>query len=234
MSETETPVEPTPKKTRQHLKKREEKISISRAELDAIIAQAVQAHSPGGNPAVADAFAAALKQQGEQGQKAVELLLAAQPLRSLELMQTPRISHYNPLGDRDHPRPALVDAAGKPRKTLFCGSDLTDMQDRMTREEIEALNAITQDCELQKPGGKWTARIRHNGTTEELHIELPMGNKDVYLHFPPVLQICQELKMGKKLVDLNNVFATMIAHSADPEAFIAALQKLGAQPMVTA
>lgn len=211
-------------------------VTVSRAELNALIAQSVQAAvtskaSGGTDVAVAEMFAAAMKpvleQQGEKGQELAKLLMAQQPFRSLELLQTDRKSHYNPLGERDFPRPKLVDAIGKPRKTFFCGSNLSDFQETMTREEIEALNAIQNDCEIDKPGGKWMARIRKDGSSEELHITLPMGNKDVYLHYPPMLQILQELRLGKKLVDVNSLLAMMIAHSMDPEAFVSAVKRLG-------
>ncbi len=209
-------------------------ITMSREEIARMIAQSVEAElakSGGTDTAIAAAFAASMKpildQQGEKGHELALLLKEQQPFRSLEILQTHQKSHYNPLGERDFPRPKLVDSLGKPRPTHFCGSPLHELQGTMTREEIEALNAITQDCEVEKPGGKWLARIRKDGSTEELHISMPMGNKDVYLHYPPMLQIVQELKLGKKLVDLNILFSTMIAHATDPEAFIAEIRRLG-------
>jgi hypothetical protein len=141
-----------------------------------------------------------------------------------DMLSWPAVSVFNPDGEKDHPRPKLVDKNGKYRQTLFCGSDMGDLTDTMTREEILAFNAIDSDCEAR--GGTWTATLRKNGTTEVLTVKLPMGSDDDIRGFPPLTAILYELRRGKRMPDVNALIQRLHAQAPDPDVFVANLTRL--------
>lgn len=82
----------------------------------------------------------------------------------------PDISHYNPLGERDHPRPRLR------RPVRFLGIPF-EHQDELTREEIELLNSFEHSMET--PDHRWRASIvRTMNGGDGLHISVPFSGFD--------------------------------------------------------
>jgi hypothetical protein len=106
----------------------------------------------------------------------------------------PDVSAYNPLGERDHPRPDLT------RPTYFCGGE--QRREWLTREEIDAFNAIKTDCVAKD--GRWTARIqRDNSGQPRLFVNVPHRGIDQRAELPPLLIILRELVEGPELNDIE-------------------------------
>lgn len=81
----------------------------------------------------------------------------------------PDISSYNPLGERDHPRPRLR------RPVRFLGIPYD--HDGLTRDEIELLN--TFEISMETPDHRWRASVlRTMNGGEELHISVPFTSFD--------------------------------------------------------
>lgn len=81
----------------------------------------------------------------------------------------PDISTYNPLGERDHPRPMLR------RPVYFLGAALE--QQTLTLEEIDALNQI--DASRESADGLWKATIlRTQVGGEILYVSVPFKDFD--------------------------------------------------------
>src|SRR5262245_1334105 len=79
----------------------------------------------------------------------------------------PDVSHYNPLGERDHPRPPLK------RPVFILGVPVLGVQ--CTLDEITALNWFTTSLEI--PARRWRAVILHDGQGGEvLFISKPFRN----------------------------------------------------------
>jgi hypothetical protein len=97
----------------------------------------------------------------------------------------PDISSYNPLGERDHPRPPLK------RPVFVLGVPVLAVQ--CTLDEINALNWFTVSLEI--PARKWRAVILHDGQGGELlYISKPYRNFDDTREFSAVggiLGICR-------------------------------------------
>jgi hypothetical protein len=201
-------------------------IRISKSELESLIAAsvaaAVQAKSEG--VGMNEAMVKALQDATENQKLIVQNVLEKTGRAESDQVTWVGVSVFNPLGERDHPRPTFVDKNGKYRKTLFCGCDMSDFISTMTREEIEAFNAIDADCDARN--GTWTATVRKNGTTEVLDIRLPMASEDTLRGFPSQVAILYELKRGKKMPDINTLLAKMHATAPDPDVFVARLQAL--------
>lgn len=106
----------------------------------------------------------------------------------------PDVSAYNPLGERDHPRPDLA------RPTYFCGGEQN--RDWLTKDEIEAFNAIQTDCSARD--NRWTARLRRDESGQErLFVNVPHRGIDQRAELPPLLIILRELVEGPELNDVE-------------------------------
>lgn len=106
----------------------------------------------------------------------------------------PLISAYAPHGEahkKEHHR--------LKRETHFCG--YFQREDNLTPEEIDAFNAIDQDCDAHN--GAWRARIVRKGLKEALFIECDeQVERDRARDLPPLLNMLVELKNGPAAVDL--------------------------------
>jgi hypothetical protein len=120
----------------------------------------------------------------------------------------PDISALNPLGERDHPRPALT------RKTYWVGIPLDE--DELDGEEITLLNKFTHTKEAHN--GLWKAEIRRNGSAEELWITFPSHSIDDRMDLPRSMKLMlAEIHGGKEAVDPM----TLAARVAELEARLA-------------
>lgn len=73
----------------------------------------------------------------------------------------PPVSDFNPTGD--------FGKAKLRRKTFFVGAEMRN--EFLNDREITLCNSITRSMEARK--GRWTATVKRNGTSEELHILVP-------------------------------------------------------------
>lgn len=104
----------------------------------------------------------------------------------------PNVSAFNPGGGL---RPELS------RPTFFVGARMTE--DLLTNHEIEAFNAITRSCEAR--GGKWSATVRRNGDTHELHVLVPHKEIDQRMELPSLALILRELREGPDAVNVDTM-----------------------------
>jgi hypothetical protein len=116
-----------------------------------------------------------------------------------ENAQHPDVSAFNPLGERDHPRPKLR------RKTSWAGTWLHE--DDLMAEEIELFNAV--DHTLEARNGAWRAELKRTASdgTSELHITFPCVNTDDRMDLPSMKMLMRELLGGTKAVDAESLAA---------------------------
>ena len=107
----------------------------------------------------------------------------------------PDVSAFNPMGERDHPRPKLR------RKTFWIGIPL--LQDELTAEEIDLFNQI--DHPMEARNGTWRAELKNGG--EELHINFPNATIDDRMDLPSMKLLMRELIGGTKAVDADSLAA---------------------------
>jgi hypothetical protein len=110
----------------------------------------------------------------------------------------PDVSAFNPLGERDHPRPAM-------RRKCFMSPGYELRAEELTREEIELLNSIEHNMEARS--GSWRAELKRTATdgTAELHIQVPT-NPDDRADLPKGLSlILRELVGGTAAVDPSSL-----------------------------
>jgi hypothetical protein len=111
-----------------------------------------------------------------------------------EIAAHPDISAFNPLGERDHPRPKLL------HKVMFCGMELD--AEELTLGEIELFNKFTHTCLARN--GSWRAEVRPGakGGKSELVISIPVATTDDRMELPNGISlILTELLGGEKAVD---------------------------------
>lgn len=110
-----------------------------------------------------------------------------------ENAQHPGVSDYNPLGERDHPRPALS------RKVFMSGMELK--QDELTADEINLLNGFSNNMEARN--GQWRAELRRTATKgiEDLVIHVPTASADERSELPSLTALLLELKGGAQAAD---------------------------------
>jgi hypothetical protein len=111
-----------------------------------------------------------------------------------EIERHPDISDFNPLGERDHPRPRLVN------KVIFGGMELHE--DELKVGEIELFNRFTHSCVARN--GAWKADVTPSvkGGKGELKISLPIATTDDRMELPNGMSlILTELLGGEKAVD---------------------------------
>jgi hypothetical protein len=121
------------------------------------------------------------------------------------------ISAFNPLGERDHPRPKLI------RKTFWAGTELHE--DELTAEEISLFNSFAHSTEARN--GSWTAELRRTGKLGEsqLHITFPCRSTDDRMDLPNGMNLMlRELLGGAQAVDPSSLSARV----AELEAKLAA------------
>lgn len=135
----------------------------------------------------------------------------------------PRISVFNPRGDRDFPRPLLIDGSGNIRKCFYSGFPVETCLDRMSHDEINAWNAF-KIGKYKAHKGLWTADCFTNGSQEELHVMVP--RPDVNQTTPSMLKVLLELQTGEQMPDLSAVMGAFSLRGITPAKFIAALQKI--------
>jgi|TARA_R110000824_G_scaffold360437_2_gene548178 hypothetical protein len=118
---------------------------------------------------------------------------AAAKARRPENNPGPLVSDYNPVGDRDHPRPPL-------RATMYFGSSpIGTPQDnaQLTKGEIEALNEVTPGYYniTKMDGSKVVIEVRGqvnaNRKLERMWFLLPEGDEDKNL-YPPLASFAQQ------------------------------------------
>ena len=123
----------------------------------------------------------------------------------------PGVSSFNPLGERDHPRPKLIHAV------LFCGMQLDE--DELTLGEIELFNKFTHSCVARN--GAWKADLKPGakGGKSELTIAIPVSTTDDRMDLPNGISlILTELLGGEKAADP----ATLAQRVAELEKLLAA------------
>jgi hypothetical protein len=220
----EMPTKSVKKSPRPKKAKDSDTVQISKSELQALInaSLAAKAQATTSTGFSVDHFSQAMEAilaNANANQKltlAEALKVNSRP--SNGMLEWPNISVYNPEGERDHPRPKLVDSRGKPRITTYGGCPMNTI-DTMLREEIVAFNEIQDDAYL--PERNWRATITRSGDAERLDITLgDLGNPSVNVSIPPVTTVLYELKMGKKLPNINALIAARAAKEVNPEAYI--------------
>jgi hypothetical protein len=157
-------------------------------------------------PSQASEIAAALllaveKMQPSQGLTAEQLTTilegTAQSTRKAlrpEIERHPDISDFNPKGERDFPRPRLVN------KVIFGGMELHE--DELKVGEIELFNRFTHSCVARN--GSWKADLTPSvkGGKGELIISIPIATTDDRMELPNGISlILSELLGGEKAVD---------------------------------
>jgi len=105
----------------------------------------------------------------------------------------PDVSAFNPLGERDHPRPKLR------RKTFWAGQELH--HDELTTTEIDLFNKVEHS--LESRNGSWRAELRRTAKdgASELHIVFPCASVDDRMELPGMVLLMQELLGGAQSVD---------------------------------
>jgi len=139
-------------------------------------------------------------------EKQLETLLTRVGTNTAEAMRSslkpenpdhPEVSVFNPLGQRDHPKPTLR------VKTWFCG--IEEKAERLTPEEIVAYNAITTDRTARRD---WKARIINKGQpNEELFVSIPCETVDQRMGLPNLELILIELNGGPSTEDLSGLIS---------------------------
>jgi hypothetical protein len=121
---------------------------------------------------------------------------AVQKAMKPENATAPNVSAFNPTGDAKVPLK---------RKTYFVGAKMTD--DILTPLEIELFNRF--DTSRTARNGKWTARIRENGDTQELHVNVPHKEIDDRMNLPVLTLILRELLDGAEAANPESL-ASMV------------------------
>lgn len=104
--------------------------------------------------------------------------------------QHPHISAFSyPEGDVKRPKPTLT-------RTVFVNGHREDPE-QLTPAEIDAYNSITRSCTARD--GDWMAEVKRHGSTEALHIKLPIS-LDKKPH-ESIAVWCRELAQGPSAVD---------------------------------
>lgn len=91
----------------------------------------------------------------------------------------PRISHFNPLGDKAHPRPELVG------EVFWLGHLL--QKDELTTAEIHAINAIEPGIYTTPQGDQWVVRDLQPGrerAKRKLLVVFPCSDDDARARLP--------------------------------------------------
>ena len=104
----------------------------------------------------------------------------------------PDVSAFNPLGERDHPRPAL-----KFKKVYW--ANVVMHPSELRREEIELFNSVEHNLEARN--GTWKAEIKKNGGESELWITFPFDSIDNRMDLPSMEVLMMELLGGTRAVD---------------------------------
>ena len=109
----------------------------------------------------------------------------------------PDISAFNPLGERDHPRPKLK------RKTFWANTELHAHE--LTREEIELFNQVEHSLEARN--GAWRAELRRTAKdgSAELHVIFPCATVDDRMELTSMTLMMRELLGGTKAVDAESL-----------------------------
>jgi hypothetical protein len=111
-----------------------------------------------------------------------------------EIERHPDVSDFNPRGERDFPRPRLVN------KVIFGGMELHE--DELKVGEIELFNRFTHSCVARN--GSWKADLTPSvkGGKGELIISIPIATTDDRMELPNGISlILSELLGGEKAVD---------------------------------
>lgn len=132
-------------------------------------------------------------------------------------------SAFNPEGIAVRPTLGYraEDGTWKPRASFFVGARLDE--DTMTNDEIEAFNSITSDCTARE--GRWTAEVRQNGKSQELHVMVPhkeiSERMDLPNHEGALVSICLELRSGPKAANPLDLIKRVAALEAEAAARVA-------------
>lgn len=170
-----------------------ETAGIPVAVVEALIAKIAEIGKNSGG-ITADQFAEVLKNQAAANADAIGKLVLPENKRH------PGISVFShPEGELERPKGRLRDANGNDRETIFCGA--RQEEDLLTPAEIDAFNAIREDCESRS--GSWWAKVRKEGKREKLFVYVPCAEIDDRMGLPSTLEILTELAQGAKALDMN-------------------------------
>ena len=151
-------------------------------DLTAILANLTEAIQRMGNHAPSDVQAELLQIVAENQRRQMP-----------ENKVAPPVSAFNPTGDKH--KPLLR------RKTYFVGAEMQD--DLLTVEEVELFNRVDRSTTARS--GKWTAVVKQNGSTEELHVMVPHKEIDQRMELPSLKLILRELLDGKEAADPDSL-----------------------------
>lgn len=148
-------------------------------------------------------------QAGQAGNEAVRLLAErSAPVNNPNYNETSVFTY--PEGERVRPKPTLR------RDTFFCG--MRQRNEELTPQEIDLFNAVDSTRRITgKNYGDWTAEVRRNGTSEELHVNVPAGSVDARMELPSLSAILSELLTGEVQKSAAEVQAELLAKVAELE-----------------
>lgn len=144
--------------------------------------------------------------------QSVQALVAAENSRPRENRFGPEISVFNPLGERDNPRPELK------CKMFWLGHKLT--KDVLTREEIEALNAMepghyrVTKSDNRKISFDVQAREDNGGKLEQLTFHFPCKNTEDRQNHNPMLSYLLEAQ-GKLTPSVHSLMQQVLELKAE-------------------
>ena len=112
----------------------------------------------------------------------------------------------------DYPEGRVAaEAAGKVKKlkykTYFCGGP--QREDDLTPTEVDLYNQFTGSKTARD--GAWSAEVRRNGSTLELHVNVPCFTNDERMNLPALTAILGELLYGTDVVDPTMTMAKILA-----------------------
>lgn len=173
-------------------------VNISLDQLEALLTRVMAAKGDSGGGLTNAQFAETLKQT--MGTQAEAFGRQLRP----ENVVHPGISSFSyPQGDLARPKPILKDLKGNPRETIFCGA--RQQEATLTPAEVDAFNAITENCEAR--GGSWFARIKPSGKgkSEVLWVHVSCADIDDRMELPSLTAILLELAAGPRAVNLDTL-----------------------------
>lgn len=97
-----------------------------------------------------------------------------------------------PEGEKVRPKPSLI------RDSYFAGA--RQREDALTPGEIDLFNRFDTGIRTSR-NGTWKAEVRQNGSSQELHIDVPVRTPDDRMSLPPLALILRELLEGQKAAD---------------------------------
>lgn len=134
-------------------------------------------------------LATVYQREGDKTREALEGFV--KQWKPQENRRSPEVSVYNPLGERDHPRPQL--------KCQMMNGPYPIERDTLTWEEIDLLNQLEPGVfSVQRTDGSYmrltiTGERDANDTLTKLTIRYPMANEEDNKHVPRLVPMLQQI-----------------------------------------